>query len=312
MTTSAARALRERGLRVTPQRRAILAAFAGRSDEHLSADDVHARASAVVPELSRGTVYATLAELAELGLIAAFGSPEPVRYEINTAPHQHFRCRQCLRVFDVALPAPPTAGLAGFAVERVAVIAVGVCAECLEYERGLGEGAAELRDRAHVDPAGLACRCLDSPLGQLAVAASASGVVRVAFPDQADHPVLVARARRGTRAARARAERACGFLNAYLGGERGRSDVAVDWAVVAGRPVLEAVAEIPYGELRSYERLGVEDGAYALGRAMGANPLPLVFPCHRVSCGSLVPDAWVGGAAARTWLSRFERPAAPA
>ena len=98
--------LRARGLRVTPQRRAILGAFSHGADEHLSADEIHARAAAVVPELGRGTVYAALAELTELGLLAARGSPEPVRYETNTEPHQHFRCRLCLRLFDVALAEP--------------------------------------------------------------------------------------------------------------------------------------------------------------------------------------------------------------
>src|ERR1700755_2288404 len=123
MTADAAQALRRRGLRVTPQRRAILEAL--RPAEPLSADDVHARASAAVPGVSRGTVYATLAELAELGLIAAFGSPDRVRYETTTAPHQHFRCRQCGRVFDVGAPAPAPA-LPGYSVEQVMVVAVGV------------------------------------------------------------------------------------------------------------------------------------------------------------------------------------------
>src|ERR1700712_5190416 len=112
--------LRARGLRVTPQRRAILGAFTGAVTEHLSADEVHARASASVPEISRGTVYAALAELTELGLLAAFGSPEPVRYETNATDHQHFRCRICLRLYDVALPPPRTSALAadGHVVER--------------------------------------------------------------------------------------------------------------------------------------------------------------------------------------------------
>src|SRR3954468_6812536 len=109
MTADAAQELRDRGLRVTPHRRAILEALG--PDEHLSADEVHSRAAAAVPGVSRGTVYATLAELTELGLIAAFGSPEPVRYETNTGPHQHFRCRECGRLFDVPLRTPPTSGL---------------------------------------------------------------------------------------------------------------------------------------------------------------------------------------------------------
>ena len=94
--------LRARGLRSTPQRRAILAAFHGGPTEHLSADEVYARAAESVPDLSRGTVYATLAEFSELGLLSAFGAPEPVRYETNTTHHAHFRCRLCLRIFDLA------------------------------------------------------------------------------------------------------------------------------------------------------------------------------------------------------------------
>src|SRR5512132_4416217 len=92
--------LRELGLRSTPQRRAILLAFERGPAAHLSADEVHARASRELPDLGRGTVYATLAEFTELGLLAAFGTPDPVRYETNTAPHDHFRCRLCLRLFD--------------------------------------------------------------------------------------------------------------------------------------------------------------------------------------------------------------------
>jgi Fe2+ or Zn2+ uptake regulation protein len=93
--------LRARGMRSTPQRRAILSVFAGGRTEHLAADEVYARASRLVPELSRGTVYATLAEFSELGLLSAFGSAEPVRYETNLEPHAHFRCHLCLRVFDL-------------------------------------------------------------------------------------------------------------------------------------------------------------------------------------------------------------------
>ena len=112
--------------------------------EHLSADEIHARAAAVVPELGRGTVYAALAELTELGLLAALGSPEPVRYETNTEPHQHFRCRLCLRLFDVAL-ADPAVALEGFVVEQITITAEGVCAECVAYDKGLRAGAKRAR-----------------------------------------------------------------------------------------------------------------------------------------------------------------------
>ena len=178
--------LRRSGLRVTAQRRAILDAFRGGIAEHLSADEVHARASAAVPEIGRGTVYATLAELTELGLLGSVGNPEPVRYEINLGEHDHFRCRLCLRLFDVELGGRSLRdlGLTGFTLEHVAVVAEGVCAECHDYERGLAEAAETIRVRPLMtdgDLSGLACARVQSPVGELALAASGEGIVRVAF-----------------------------------------------------------------------------------------------------------------------------------
>src|SRR3954454_2657006 len=83
--------LRSHGLRVTPQRRAILDAFSDAPAKHLSAEEVHARPALAVPEISGATVCSAIAELPELGVISAHGNPEPVRYETNPEPHQHFR-----------------------------------------------------------------------------------------------------------------------------------------------------------------------------------------------------------------------------
>src|SRR4051812_19097762 len=170
MSDHDARALRDLGLRVTPQRRAILEAFTGRVDEHLSADEVHARAASRVPEISRGTVYATLAELTEHGLLAALGAPEPVRYETNTAPHSHFRCRLCLRQFDIELAAPDVRTLTrlGYAVEHTAVTAEGVCTDCEGYDRGLRAGASAIHDHAQLEAvAGVATVRHETSLGSL-------------------------------------------------------------------------------------------------------------------------------------------------
>ncbi len=52
----AGKLLRGRGMRSTPQRRAILSVFHGGRSEHLSADEVYAKASRFLPDLSRGTV----------------------------------------------------------------------------------------------------------------------------------------------------------------------------------------------------------------------------------------------------------------
>lgn len=57
--------------------------------------------------------------------------------------------------------------------------------------------------------------------------------------------------------------------------------------------VWEATKSIPYGELRSYgwvaSQIGKPKSARAVGNALGANPIPIIIPCHRVvgSDGSL-------------------------
>jgi Fe2+ or Zn2+ uptake regulation protein/O6-methylguanine-DNA--protein-cysteine methyltransferase len=300
-----ARVLRERELRVTPQRRAILQAFRGRNNEHLSADEVHSRASALVPEIGRGTVYATLAELTELGLLTSVGHPEPVRYETNLHPHDHFHCRLCLRLFDVELGGAELGErpLLSYEIESVAVRAEGICKQCLDYERGLIAGATHIIRRGMVDEAAaaeLSCATVLTPLGELALAASPEGVVRVAFEDHADFPVLATRARtrRGPVAARRRLGELAGRLETYFAGSRAAIRDLVDWRFTtpAGAEALLSVHEIPYGEPLSYEKLPGGLTAFDRGYLMGSNPVPVMIPCHRVSRGSARPEAYVGGA----------------
>jgi Fe2+ or Zn2+ uptake regulation protein/O6-methylguanine-DNA--protein-cysteine methyltransferase len=308
-----AEALRARGLRVTPQRRAILGAFTGTAVEHLSADEIHARASAAVPELGRGTVYATLAELTELGLLGAVGSPEPVRYETNVAPHHHFRCRVCLRLYDVELPAPTAESLSGqgFAVERVTVVAEGVCAECHDYEAGLRGGV----HRAETEPSGLpdgtAAARVDTPLGTLMVGATPDGVVRVVWDNHADVPALTAlmRSRRGGQAAKGHLAAARAVLEAYFAGETPTAQVAIDWARLDPATVetLRAVTDIRPGQDRSYDALGTSATARDRGEILGSNPVVILVSCHRVMRGREIPGAYVGGEDRRLALRRLER-----
>lgn len=307
--------LHQHNMRVTPQRRAILQVFQGRRDEHLSADEVYSRASAIVPELGRGTVYATLAEFSELGVLASVGHPEPVRYETNIDPHDHFHCRLCQRLFDVDLGGGGILRrpLDGYELETVSVRGQGTCAECRDYERGVIAGAARVKRRPTIDAraaAELSCVTVPSPVGKLALAASRDGVARVAFEDHADFEVLDERAhsRRGSVAGRRRCTDLGTTLENYFGGFRGRAQDVIDWrfAPEAIALVLTAVIEIPYGEPLSYDRLGGKLSAYECGQAMGSNPLPLIVPCHRVSCGSRLLDAYVGGAERLRFVRELE------
>jgi len=76
-------------------------------------------------------------------------------------------------------------------------------------------------------------------------------------------------------------------LKAYLGGKRTDFDCPLD---LGGTPfqrrVWAALMKIPYGETRSYQDIARAIGharAYrAVGNANGANPVPLIVPCHRV------------------------------
>ncbi|HWM10383.1 MAG TPA: transcriptional repressor [Solirubrobacteraceae bacterium] len=302
--------LRAQGLRVTPQRRAILGAFSGAAAEHLAADEVHARAAAAVPELGRGTVYATLAELTEIGVLVASGSPDPVRYETNTAPHQHFRCRVCLRLFDVDMPESSTDSLSaqGFAVEQVTVTADGICAECVAYDRGLRAGARRARTRPSDLPDDIAAATVETPVGALTLAATPRGLVRAVFDGHADVPQLqeVIRRRRGSRAARAQLDMAKAAVADYFAG-RPMRDCEIDWAALADIRTLRAVPAGKWLRNVSYETLDTDASPEQRGRALGANPLAVFVSCHRVTRGAEVPDEYVGGVDRRLALSEIDR-----
>jgi Fur family transcriptional regulator, stress-responsive regulator len=126
--------MREAGLRVTPQRRAVWEAFGDGEDGHLAADEVFARARRGLPELSRATVYNTLAAFVEAGMLQAVESRGAVLYDPNPDPtHQHFRCRNCDRLHDVRVEGVEALRIPGeeaFVVEGKTVLLRGLCPAC--------------------------------------------------------------------------------------------------------------------------------------------------------------------------------------
>jgi methylated-DNA-[protein]-cysteine S-methyltransferase len=300
-------------LRSTPQRRAIFAAFRGGVSEHLSADEVYSRASASLPDLGRGTVYATLAEFAEVGLLAAFGTPEPVRYEINIDRHAHFRCRLCGRLFDIEgeAPNPQPFTRHGFEVEEIELRAEGVCRDCVEFGVGLdsgvevmfGSGVSDLlqnRESAAVE--------LQTPLGPLVIAATNSGIARVAFADHGD--VAFLRSLVGRDVSQVITDHLVSAtlqLEGYFKTGPSSFDCEIDWDVVRHYDELRATMDIPYGTVRSYHLLKASSTPREIGHAFGINPVPILTPCHRVARGSVIPDRFVGGPERREWLLRHER-----
>ncbi len=128
--------LRGRGLRLTAQRRAVAEVLVG-DNVHLTADEVHHRASERLPEISRATVYNTLSELVALGEVLEVSRGGRARlYDPNIHPaHQHLVCDRCGSLRDVAVSGDLLASLpeterAGFAVNGVEALYHGLCRPC--------------------------------------------------------------------------------------------------------------------------------------------------------------------------------------
>jgi len=84
-----------------------------------------------------------------------------------------------------------------------------------------------------------------------------------------------------------RNERALDELHAYLRGELKAFTIPLDLrGTDFQRAVWQTIAEIPYGETSTYGEIAAsihrEKATRAVGQATGANPVPLVIPCHRV------------------------------
>lgn len=98
----------------------------------------------------------------------------------------------------------------------------------------------------------------------------------------------------------------------YFGGERVEFDYEVEPESGTGfqRDVWRAMREIPYGETRTYgwiaQKIGKPGAARAVGNACGANPLPIIQPCHRVVASDGSPGGFSGGIPLKLKLLRLE------
>ena len=158
---------------------------------------------------------------------------------------------------------------------------------------------------------------LESPVGRLLLAATPRGLVRLAYldSDEQEDAVLEQLARRvsprivsfSRRLDEPRRE-----LDQYFAGARSRFDVALDWQLTRGfgRRVLEATARVPFGSSTTYKQVaasaGSPRGSRAAGNALGANPIPIIVPCHRVlhSTGGL--GGYTGGLERKRLLLAIE------
>lgn len=145
----------------------------------------------------------------------------------------------------------------------------------------------------------------DTELGPVTVAATGSGILRSDLPgEDPDSVIEEVMARTGLNPTEGGdlVDRAADQIVAYLAGRLRQFELPLDWRLIGGfnREVLQAVADIPYGETLSYgevaELAGAPRGARAAGTALARNPIALIIPCHRVIRADGTTGGYGGGA----------------
>ena len=170
-------------------------------------------------------------------------------------------------------------------------------------------------EAAEADLLDVAYRTVPSPVGDLLLAATPAGLVRVAFAVH-DHDAVLASlagevSPRVLRAP-ARLDATARELEEYFAGRRRVFDLPLDLRLARGfrRTVLDALPTIPYGATASYSAVAALTGSPAAVRAVGTacarNPLPLVIPCHRVVRADGTPGRYAGGEPTKRTLLALE------
>ena len=172
-----------------------------------------------------------------------------------------------------------------------------------------------VREAAAHELLDVAYRTLDTPVGELLLAATPTGLVRVAFATEDHDRVLDDLARRlSPRVLHApdRLEAAVRELDEYFSRGRRRFELPLDLRLAHGfrRDVLDRLTRIAYGTTASYAQIAAAAGSpkavRAVGSACATNPLPVVVPCHRVVRSDGTIGGYLGGLEAKRALLALE------
>ena len=148
---------------------------------------------------------------------------------------------------------------------------------------------------------------LDSPLGRLTVAAENGVIRRLTWDGLMGRPTSLPTAAHTCPALTA----AIHQLRGYFDGDRAPFDLPLaPLASPLVQRVCGAMTTIPYGETLTYGAIAAQvgSGARAVGRACGANPIPILIPCHPVvgAGGKLTGYSGAGGTVTKKWLLDLE------
>jgi methylated-DNA-[protein]-cysteine S-methyltransferase len=158
---------------------------------------------------------------------------------------------------------------------------------------------------------------IDTPVGRVVAARTPRGLARLAYADAGIESVLESLATRLSPRmleAPARLDDVRRQLDEYFEGRRHGFELSVDLALVRGpfaRRLLEATAQIPFGDTSTYAGVAAAAGSAravrAAGNALGANPIPIVVPCHRVLRTGGALGGYTGGIERKQTLLALER-----
>jgi methylated-DNA-[protein]-cysteine S-methyltransferase len=189
------------------------------------------------------------------------------------------------------------------ALERVGPVDTGAAQERF-LRRAIEEGLVDV-----------AYAPVDSPVGELVAAVTPRGLVRLAYEDGRGDAVLselAARVSPRVIEAPARLDDVRRQLDEYFEGRRMTFELGIDWTLARGftRRVLQSTASVPFGELATYREVASGAGnaaaVRAAGNALGANPMPIVVPCHRVVRTGGGLGGYTGGVERKEYLLSLE------
>ena len=148
MVVDPATLLRERGVRVTAQRLAVLRAV--EAHPHISADDIAGEARSEIGAISRQSVYDALSALEEAGLVRRIQpAGSPARFETRVRDnHHHLICRSCGSVVDVdctigLAPCLTASDDAGYQIDEAEVAFWGRCPDCRDASASVATNAQD-------------------------------------------------------------------------------------------------------------------------------------------------------------------------
>ncbi|WP_059172728.1 peroxide-responsive transcriptional repressor PerR [Bacillus sp. FJAT-27445] len=131
--------LKETGVRMTPQRHAILE-YLIQSMSHPTADDIYKALEGKFPNMSVATVYNNLRVFKEVGLVKelTYGDASS-RFDFKTSEHYHIICEKCNKIVDFLYPGLDeveqlASHVTGFKVAHHRMEIYGECPECASKE----------------------------------------------------------------------------------------------------------------------------------------------------------------------------------